>query len=54
MRSLDAAVDVAIGAGLPALNDAGTASDPSMMAEQRLGAVPYLVLAVALVSADLD
>ncbi|MFC5888080.1 hypothetical protein [Kitasatospora aburaviensis] len=51
---LDAAVDVAIGAGLLALNEAGTAGDPSMMAEQCLGAVPYLVLAVALASADLD
>ncbi|MFE4397920.1 MULTISPECIES: hypothetical protein [Streptomycetaceae] len=51
---LDAAVDAAIGAGLLALNDAGTASDPSMMAEQCLEAVPYLVLAVALASADLD
>ncbi|MFJ5928016.1 hypothetical protein ACIQF6_36015 [Kitasatospora sp. NPDC092948] len=51
---LDAAVDAAIGAGLPALNDAGKAPDPSMMAEQRLEAVPYLVLAVALASADLD
>ncbi|MBP0454051.1 zeta toxin family protein [Kitasatospora sp. RG8] len=51
---LDAAVDAAIGAGLLALNDAGTASDLSMMAEQCLGAVPYLVLAVALASADLD
>ncbi|PAX82030.1 hypothetical protein CLM85_13930 [Streptomyces albidoflavus] len=51
---LDAAVDAAIGAGLLALADAGTASDPSMMAEQCLEAVPYLVLAVALASADLD
>ncbi|MGW3076107.1 hypothetical protein [Kitasatospora sp. NPDC001132] len=51
---LDAAVDAAIGAGLLALADAGTASDPSLMAEQCLEAVPYLVLAVALASADLD
>jgi hypothetical protein len=51
---LDAAVDATIGAGLLALNDAGTASDPSVMAEQCLEAVPYLVLAVALASADLD
>ncbi|WP_329485015.1 hypothetical protein OG618_00185 [Kitasatospora sp. NBC_01246] len=51
---LDAAVEAAVGAGLLALADAGTASDPSMMAEQCLGAVPYLVLAVALASADLD
>ncbi|MEV7783373.1 hypothetical protein [Kitasatospora sp. NPDC088351] len=51
---LDAAVDAAIGAGLLALADAGTASDPSMMAEQCLEAAPYLVLAVALASADLD
>ncbi|WP_237405507.1 hypothetical protein [Actinacidiphila reveromycinica] len=51
---LDAAVDAAIGAGLLALTDAGTASDPSMMAEQCLEAAPCLVLAVALASADLD
>lgn len=51
---LDAAVDAAIGAGLLALNDAGKASDPSMMAERCLEAVPYFVLAVALASADLD
>ncbi|CAM5573319.1 hypothetical protein ACIG0C_15120 [Kitasatospora aureofaciens] len=51
---MDAAVDAAIGAGLLALNDAGTACDPSLMAEQCLQAVPYLVLAVALASADLD
>ncbi|WP_405008499.1 hypothetical protein OHV13_34215 [Kitasatospora purpeofusca] len=51
---LDAAVDAAVGAALPALADAGTASDPSKMAEQWLEAVPYLVLAVALASADLD
>ncbi|MFJ8476350.1 hypothetical protein [Kitasatospora sp. NPDC094011] len=51
---LDAAVDAAIGAGLLALADAGTASDPSTKAEQCLEAVPHLVLAVALASADLD
>ncbi|MFE7191370.1 hypothetical protein [Kitasatospora sp. NPDC057541] len=50
---LNAAVDAAIGAALLALNDAGTVSDPSMMAEQCLQAVPYLALAVALASADL-
>ncbi|MFE7563449.1 hypothetical protein [Kitasatospora sp. NPDC057500] len=50
---LDAAVDVAVGAALLALADAGTASDPSMMAEQCLEAVPHLALAVALASADL-
>ncbi|MEV0193161.1 hypothetical protein AB0I39_32100 [Kitasatospora purpeofusca] len=51
---LDAAVDAAVDAGLLALNDAHTASDPSLKAEQCLQAVPYLVLAVALASADLD
>ncbi|MFD8599321.1 hypothetical protein ACFV1L_30395 [Kitasatospora sp. NPDC059646] len=52
---LDAAVDAAIASGLLVLlNDAATASDPSMMAEQCLQAAPYLVLAVALASADLD
>ncbi|MER7772950.1 hypothetical protein [Kitasatospora sp. NPDC096140] len=51
---LDAAVDAAIGAGVLVLADAGTVSDPGMMAEQCLEAVPYLVLAVALASADLD
>lgn len=51
---LNAAVDTAIRAGLLAPNEAGTAPDPSMMAEQRLAAVPYLVLAVALAPADLD
>ncbi|MER5642150.1 hypothetical protein ABT095_35075 [Kitasatospora sp. NPDC002227] len=51
---LDAALDAAIGAGLLALNEASKASDPSMMAEQCLQAAPYLVLAVALASADLD
>ncbi|MFJ4672676.1 hypothetical protein [Kitasatospora purpeofusca] len=49
---LDTAVDTAIGAGLLALADARTASDPGLMAEQCLQAVPYLVLAVALASAD--
>ncbi|MBV6703155.1 hypothetical protein KV557_39720 [Kitasatospora aureofaciens] len=51
---LDAAVEAAIGTALLALADAGMASDPSMKAEQCLEAVPYLVLAVALASADLD
>ncbi|WP_159400268.1 hypothetical protein [Streptomyces sp. XY431] len=49
---LDTAVDTAIGAGLLALADARSASDPGLMAEQCLQAVPYLVLAVALASAD--
>ncbi|MFF1799088.1 hypothetical protein ACFVXQ_33570 [Kitasatospora sp. NPDC058263] len=35
-------------------DEAATASDPSMTAEQCLEAVPYLVLAVALASADLE
>ncbi|MEU9197733.1 hypothetical protein [Streptomyces hundungensis] len=51
---LDAAVDATIGTALLALNDAGTTSDPSLMAERCLEAAPYLVLAVALASADLD
>ncbi|WP_228978518.1 hypothetical protein [Streptomyces sp. DH12] len=51
---LDAAVDATIGAALLTLNKAGTASDPSLMAEQCLAAAPFLVLAVALASADLD
>ncbi|MFF2957266.1 hypothetical protein ACFVVU_38770 [Kitasatospora sp. NPDC057965] len=51
---LDAALDAAIGAALPALAEAGTASNPSMMAEHCLGAVPCLALAVALASADID
>ncbi|MFJ4674099.1 hypothetical protein [Kitasatospora purpeofusca] len=50
---LDAALDAAIGAGLLALAAARTASDPSLKAEQCLQAVPHLVLAVALASADL-
>ncbi|WP_327075493.1 hypothetical protein OG196_42950 (plasmid) [Kitasatospora purpeofusca] len=49
---LDTAVDTAIGAGLLALVDARTATEPSLMAEQCLQAVPHLVLAVALASAD--
>ncbi|MFE4516796.1 hypothetical protein ACFRMQ_21680 [Kitasatospora sp. NPDC056783] len=50
---LDAALGAAIGAGLLALAEASGTSDPSMMAEQCLQATPYLVLAVALASADL-
>ncbi|MFD9067779.1 hypothetical protein ACFVZ3_40430 [Kitasatospora purpeofusca] len=49
---LDTAVDTAVGAGLLAPADARTATDPSPMAEQCLQAVPHLVLAVALASAD--
>ncbi|MGW4652317.1 hypothetical protein [Kitasatospora sp. NPDC004289] len=51
---LDAAVDERIVAGLLVLQDARTAGDPSTAAELCLAAVPHLVLAVHLASADLD
>ena len=51
---LDEAVDATVGTGLLALQQARTASDPSMAAELCLGAVPYIALAVTLASADLD
>ena len=51
---LDEAADVAVLAGLLVLQEARTASDPSMAAELCLSAVPHMVLAVTLASADLD
>lgn len=51
---LDAAVDECTVAGLLALQDARTAPDPSTAAELCLAAIPHLVLAVHLASADLD
>ncbi|MFK0195870.1 hypothetical protein [Kitasatospora sp. NPDC090308] len=51
---LDAAVDKRVVAGLLALQEARTAPDPSTAAELCLAAVPHLVLAVHLASADLD
>ncbi|MFJ9523703.1 hypothetical protein ACIRPK_36465 [Kitasatospora sp. NPDC101801] len=51
---LDAAVDERVVAGLLALQEARTAPDPSTAAELCLAAVPHLVLAVHLASADLD
>lgn len=51
---LDEAVDATVLAGLLALQGARAASDPSTAAELCLGAVPYMALAVALASADLD
>ncbi|GAA5615379.1 hypothetical protein Spla01_06591 [Streptomyces platensis] len=51
---LDAAVDATVLTGLLALQAAGSASDPSAAAELCVGAVPYLALAVALATADLD
>ncbi|MEU1125679.1 hypothetical protein ABZ371_19460 [Streptomyces sp. NPDC005899] len=51
---LDDAVDSAVGTGLLALQEARTAPDPSTAAELCLSAVPHLVLAVTLASADLD
>ncbi|MFD3819794.1 hypothetical protein ACFWRZ_32435 [Streptomyces rubiginosohelvolus] len=53
---LDAAVDAMVVCGLLALAEARTEAtvDPSAAAEQCLAAVPYLALAVALASADLD
>lgn len=51
---LDEAADSAVLTGLLALQQAATASDPSAAAELCLNAVPYIALAVALASADLD
>lgn len=53
---LDAAVDAMVVCGLLALSEARTTAmaDPSAAAELCLAAVPYLVLAVTLASADLD
>ncbi|MFD9063297.1 hypothetical protein ACFVZ3_17490 [Kitasatospora purpeofusca] len=51
---LDQAVDSAVLAGLMALQAARAETDPTMTAELCLAAVPHLVLAVALASADLD
>ena len=50
---LDEAVDSAVVAGLLALQEARTASDPSTAAEFCLSAVPHIALAVTLASADL-
>ncbi|MFH8343119.1 hypothetical protein [Streptomyces sp. AM6-12] len=51
---LDEAVDATVLTALLALQEARTASDPSTAAELCLGAVPHIMLAVALASADLD
>ncbi|MER5973329.1 hypothetical protein ABT112_26990 [Streptomyces sp. NPDC002055] len=50
---LDEAVDAAALAGLLALQESRTASDPSTAAELCLSAVPHIALAVTLASADL-
>ncbi|MGQ4486048.1 hypothetical protein ACN6LM_002406 [Streptomyces sp. SAS_281] len=51
---LDEAADTAVLACLLALEEARTAPDPSTAAGLRLGAIPRIILAVALASADLD
>lgn len=51
---LDEAVSTTVVAGLLALQATRGTSDPTMAAELCLSAVPYLVLAVTLASADLD
>ncbi|MGA5822160.1 hypothetical protein ACPC54_30375 [Kitasatospora sp. NPDC094028] len=51
---LDQAVDSTVAAGLLALQEAAATSDPSTAAELCLSAIPYIVLAVTLASADLD
>ncbi|MFJ2675097.1 hypothetical protein [Streptomyces sp. NPDC087525] len=51
---LDAAVDSTVLTGLVALQGGVDAADPSATAEQCVGGVPYLALAVALASIDLD
>ncbi len=51
---LDAAADSLVLAGLLALQEARTASDPSTAAEFCLGAVSHVTLAVTLASAGLD
>ncbi|MFD0341146.1 hypothetical protein ACFVH0_21140 [Streptomyces sp. NPDC127117] len=51
---LDEAVDSAALTGLPARQEARTASDPSTAAELCLSAVPHIALAVTLAGADLD
>lgn len=51
---LDAAVDATMLTGLLPLHEVGSATDPSAAAELCVGAVPYLALAMALATADLD
>ncbi|MFF2375076.1 hypothetical protein ACFVUW_11915 [Streptomyces xiamenensis] len=51
---LDQAVDAATQTGLLALTQTHDAPDPSTAAKLCLGAVPHLVLAISLASADLD
>jgi hypothetical protein len=49
---MDEAADAAVLAGLLLLQEARAAADPSSAAELCLNAVPHIVLAVSLASAD--